>query len=365
MTSYPNDPKKSNGALQNPCSQPDGSVPSPAVMPPKEAGSNKWSIGVIILVAVGSIGAALLADGPEVIFRSLAGADKVWLLAGVGCMLCYWALESACLHLAACKAWEKQRVQTSVITSMIGQLFNCITPFASGGQPVQAYYMVRRGMPVGKASSVLLAKFIVYQTVLAFYSGAVLTFAYRSFTRNISGFSRLALIGFVVNTAVVAVLFCVGFFPRITGSFFHSCTAILGRLRVVADPEAADANIDREIAAFHQGFTQLRREGRLMLAMAGMTVLQLTAFFLVPYCVLMALGIPRLQMAEVVAAAAFILMISSFVPLPGASGGAEGSFYMFFQMFFKSSGSVSVAILLWRMFTFFLPELLKNIWKNI
>ena len=92
-----------------------------------------------------------------------------------------------------------------------------------------------------------------------------------------------------------------------------------------------------------------------MLAMAGMTVLQLTAFFLVPYCVLMALGIPRLQMAEVVAAAAFILMISSFVPLPGASGGAEGSFYMFFQMFFKSSGSVSVAILLWRMFTFYLP----------
>ena len=72
-----------------------------------------------------------------------------------------------------------------------------------------------------------------------------------------------------------------------------------------------------------------------MAAMAVMTTFQLTAFFLVPYCVLMALGVQGLQVGDVVASAAFILMISSFVPLPGASGGAEGSFYVFFQMFFK------------------------------
>lgn len=54
-----------------------------------------------------------------------------------------------------------------------------------------------------------------------------------------------------------------------------------------------------------------------MAAMAVMTTFQLTAFFLVPYCVLMALGVQGLQVGDVVASAAFILMISSFVPLPG------------------------------------------------
>ena len=113
---------------------------------------------------------------------------------------------------------------------MIGQLFNCITPFASGGQPIQAYYMTRGGMPVGKATSVLLAKFIVYQTVLALYSAGVLIFEYRNFAENIDGFSKLALIGFIVNAAVVVVLFCVGFFPKITSGFFQSCLVILPRL---------------------------------------------------------------------------------------------------------------------------------------
>ncbi len=326
-----------------------------AALPPAPGKRGKGSILIIALVAVGSVGAALLADGPEKIARSLADAHKGWLLAGAGCMLLYWALESLCLHLAAKKAWDRQRFGTSVVTSMIGQLFNCITPFASGGQPIQAYYMVRRGMPVGLASSVLLAKFIVYQTVLALYSAAVLALEYRRFQQNIAGFAGLALVGFAVNAAVVAVLFCVGFFPKITGGFFHSCTAILGRLRLMKDPERANASIDREIASFHEGFTQLRREAGLMLGLTLLTVVQLTAFFLVPYCVLMALGVGGLSVADVVASAAFILMISSFVPLPGASGGAEGSFYVFFQMFFKSSGSVSVAILLWRMFTFYLP----------
>ena len=45
-----------------------------------------------------------------------------------------------------------------------------------------------------------------------------------------------------------------------------------------------------------------------MAAMAVMTTFQLTAFFLVPYCVLMALGVQGLQVGDVVASAAFILM---------------------------------------------------------
>lgn len=72
---------------------------------PPAGKSNRWGILIIVLVAVGSIAGAFLADGPEKIFASLTGADKRWLAAGAGCMLIYWALESGCLHLAARKAW--------------------------------------------------------------------------------------------------------------------------------------------------------------------------------------------------------------------------------------------------------------------
>jgi len=45
-------------------------------------------------------------------------------------------------------------------------------------------------------------------------------------------------------------------------------------------------------------------------------------------------------------------MVSAFVPLPGGSGGAEGSFVLFFAPFFPDD--LLVALLLWRIVTYYL-----------
>ena len=60
---------------------------------------------IIIGVAAASLIGAFLTDGPEAIAASLAGADRLWLAAGAGCMLFYWLIESGCLHLAAKRAF--------------------------------------------------------------------------------------------------------------------------------------------------------------------------------------------------------------------------------------------------------------------
>lgn len=53
------------------------------------------------------------------------------------------------------------------------------------------------------------------------------------------------------------------------------------------------------------------------------------------------------------AAQAYVSMVSAFVPLPGASGGAEGSFVLFFSAFFQNS-TVIPAMVIWRTCTYYL-----------
>lgn len=48
-----------------------------------------------------------------------------------------------------------------------------------------------------------------------------------------------------------------------------------------------------------------------------------------------------------------VLMMSSFIPLPGAAGGAEVSFFTFFKLFFPAN-LLNISGLLWRMITFYL-----------
>lgn len=53
-----------------------------------------------------------------------------------GLMVVYWVLESTELHLALKRFSPQQAPCDTFRATMIGQFFNCITPFASGGQPM-------------------------------------------------------------------------------------------------------------------------------------------------------------------------------------------------------------------------------------
>lgn len=300
------------------------------------------------------MGYVLFVDGPAKLLAALAAANLWWLGCCGLCMLVYWVLEARVLHLVAHRLSPMQRFRNTFSTSMIGQLFNCITPFASGGQPIQAYHMVRTGMPLGLASSALLSKFIIYQTVLTLYSLVVLVFRFAFFSSTISGFGVLVFVGFALNTLVVLGLICVGFFPTLTRGLLRWLVHLLGNARLLKDPETTLQRGNTEIGSFYESFLLLRGNLSLLIRMSLLTALQLTAFFTIPYFVCLALGVGGADYFTVISAGAFVMMISSFVPLPGAAGGAEGSFFLFFQMFFPT-GILGVAIIVWRLVTFYLP----------
>ena len=53
-----------------------------------------------------------------------------------------------------------------VADPLIEALFNGITPFASGGQPAQLFALLQSGVDAGRATSILLMKFVVYQSMI-------------------------------------------------------------------------------------------------------------------------------------------------------------------------------------------------------
>lgn len=314
-----------------------------------------FNFSVLAISAILLVGYVTLVDGPQKLLSVVSRVSPLFLICGIFCMVCYWALESACLHIAAKKLYQKQRLSDSVTVSMIGQLFNCITPFASGGQPVQAYQLMIRGMPIGLASSALLVKFIIYQTVLSVYSLVTLLFKFRFFEMHIHRFSILVFVGFIVNTFVVAGLAGICFFPKGIRKAAGYVIHFLSKLGLIKYPEKTQSNVECEIESFYQSFQILKKSPFLIVRMSTITLIQLTAFFAAPYFIGLSLGMAGVHFFTVICAGAFILMISSFVPLPGASGGAEGSFLVFFRLFFNGPALVSAALLLWRITTFYLP----------
>lgn len=314
-------------------------------------------INTIIIVAsfILLIGYLFLMDNPKNLLIAIKSAKPEYLLYAFFCILLYWLFETWALQSICHKLSNKVSMIACLKTTMVGQLFNCITPFSSGGQPVQAILLTQNKVPIGEASCVLLAKFIVYQTTLTFYSLFVIIFKLKFFMNHVSGFGFLVLIGFTINIIVVSFLIGIGFFPNITEKVLLKLISFLHKLKIVKNLEHTTIHIKEELSNFYQNFALLKKDLKLLILPTLITILQLTVFFLIPYFVCLSLGVSQVNVINVICAGAFVLMITSFVPLPGGSGGAEGSFYLFFKMFFSHASLLAIAIILWRIFTFYLP----------
>lgn len=316
---------------------------------------NKWNFIIISFITAIVLFIVFSTQDVGQLLSTFHRANPIWLTTAVLCMILYWLLESIVLYITANGTPEsKLRIGGAIKTTMVGQLFNNLTPFASGGQPIQAYYLTKQGFQVGEATCILLVKFIIYQFTLIIYSGILLILKLPFFTSNISHLSFLTIIGFTVNFIVVLALLSIGFFPLFTVKATRMIIKFLHRYKLLKNRQAAIEKTMRQIAEFHTGFTVLRRNHYMLIQSTIYTIIQLTLFFSIPYFISLALNITNTSYPTIIAAGAFVLMITSFIPLPGASGGAEASFSLFFGSFFQNSNTITVALLLWRFITYYL-----------
>ena len=317
--------------------------------------SNKWHLLFILFASCAVFGVIIATNDVNQLYSIIVGSRKRWLFLAVFFMFCYCVLESGVLYCTANCVKRKLSFFHAFRTTMVGQLFNNLTPFASGGQPMQLYYLTQSSFKVGEASSILLMKFIVYQSALIAYSTLLIFIRFKFFSQQLNNLGYLIGLGFGVNLCVVIGLFLIGFLPKLTTKIILFLIKLLAKLHIIKNKEEKMEHAITQINGFHNGFKQLMKEKWVLLKSIFITLLQLTCMYIIPFCICMSLKIEVNSILSMVAASSFVMMISAFIPLPGASGGAEGSFYLLFGIFIMNPGLIAVAILLWRLITYYLP----------
>ena len=109
-------------------------------------------------------------DGIDNIVNVLTHVNYSWVIAGFVCLLIQWLSESYALHLPIKRMYPNQKFSNSFKVNMIGQLFNNLTPFSTGGQPMQAYELNKTGKCVSDSLSAMAIKFVVAQSSLLLFS---------------------------------------------------------------------------------------------------------------------------------------------------------------------------------------------------
>ena len=302
----------------------------------------------------------------DAIINTLISMDIKWLIVGFICILMYWFLKTLPLYYFTKSHKKDFTYKSAIILLLRTQFVNAITPFATGGQPYQVYYLNKEGIRSSTSTSIILENFIVYQIALVFLGIVALTcnFFMNIFPHN-DLLTHLITLGFIINTLVIIVSFIVAFGKKISKKILHIGISILSKLKLVKDKEAKLAKWNESITNFHKSAKVLMEDKKLFFSMIIVNLVALSILYMIPVFVLYAAGnFISVNVGLAIITSAYVMLIGSFVPIPGGTGGLEYGFMKFYGFFIHGS-LLSATMLIWRFITYYFGLIVGGIAFNV
>lgn len=328
-----------------------------ASMKKKPKGTTIFNI-VVLLFSVGMLAYfGFSEDGLPDLLKHIDNFNSIWLLAAAGFMFLNFIADIWLTQLFVRISYPRYRFTSATRVAMAGQFYNNVTPYGVAGKPMQIVVMNRQGVDVGRASSAMMQKFLVYQATLSFYSLVVILFRYTFFRNQINDMMFLTIIAFVFQAGIIVLLMIFSYSKKLTKTILELVFLLLKKIRILKHPEETLVKIENELEMYHENCKVIQKHKGLMILSVLLTIMQLTCYYIVPYCVYRCFDFNQYSAFDLVAAQAFVSMVSSYMPTPGGTGAAEGSFVVMFKVFFGDS--VKSAMVLWRLFSYYMTILVS------
>lgn len=327
------------------------------------------------------------------VLSSIKEADPIWLLPGVGAMALFFVCEGANIGRSLRLVGHNISRTDEIRYAMAGFFFSSITPSASGGQPMQLYFMHKDRLPLSHSSLALLTELTSFQAAAATLALAGLVCQRGSVLAAGSGMGASAgastaagpgsgLAGFaagggaglaaggILTTAVLAagILISAAVLVFLLFMIFSPSAAriaispVLWLTDKINPQNAATVRIRllRGICEYRRASLYITKNPCAIAKIFLTSVIQLLACFSITFCVCRSLGISGLSWANITLYQAALYVAVSTLPLPSAVGVTEGGFAVIFASLIPPE-LMGVAIILSRFISFALPLVASGI----
>ena len=305
-------------------------------------------------------------DGMIDLLKSPDGFNLWWIIAGIAVFDMNIVMDSIVTLVYLRSQYPQFRFIDAVKVACVGVFFGAVTPSNTGGQPMQLYLMAKMNVGVGFGSACMTQKFIVYQIVTTSFSIFAVIYKFDYFSQEFTNFwsSAFIVLGFASQIAVTTLFLIVSFSKKITGKLLKLIYKIMKSLKFIKNPTGKIRKVAREFNMFHKSNKMLMSNKKQLILIFLLVFIQVMLILSVPYFVYLSFGMPKIAAAngvpvgnpfDFICIQSFVLFTSNLVPLPGASGGAELAFTMYFGSYFVIGNirKIKPAILLWRFITYY------------
>lgn len=290
------------------------------------------------------------------IFDIVLSVKKEFIIIAILCMCFYIACEAINIGRTLKALNEKSTFIKNVKYALIGFFFSSITPAASGGQPMQIYYMHKDKISVANSTLTLLINLSCMQVVTISIALVSLFFNYQYLNSALRWFF---VIGVSLNLSALALLLISIFSKRITKGLINITIKIMKFFRI-KNIEDKQIKFENELNKYQGSATYIKNNKSVILKTLATTYIQFIAYYSISYFVYRSFGLSEHNIFEIITMQSILYATVSGIPSPGAVGVSEGGFLAIFRHVY-SENMVNSAMLLSRGINFYLFVLISSI----
>ena len=312
----------------------------------------------VVLVVLSIVLYFSLKDNFDEIIRYISSMNIYLFLIAVLLYILYRILIGVSCYYMVRINNEKISLLKSIQISLIILFFHGITPFSGGGQPMEIYYIHKEGIGKTKSVNIVLQNFIIFQSALVIISifAVIYNQIFNLFPSD-SFMRKLVMLGFIVNFVVLLISFVLSFVKRINKFISNKGIDLLNKFKIVKNKEKTKDRFNNFINRFHDNAFLLIKQKKKVIFLLVLNIIALVISYTTAYFVALGMGINSVNLLEVIVITTYVMMIGSFVPIPGGSGGLEFGFMYFFG-YYISGGILNAIMLIWRFVSYYLPMII-------
>jgi len=302
----------------------------------------KYLLSVIFFVILLVLTFYLLFKNNDIndVITSLKNISYEYIVLGLILVLVYLFTESIYIKIILKSLKQKIHLWQGVVYSCIEFYFSAITPSSTGGQPAQAYYMHKDGIPFTKSSVTLLLNTITFKLVLLIMGLFAVIFYPSLIFNNSTLFTIIFVFGVVVNIAMIIACLMLMYSKHWVKSIALFCINIGHKLHLIK-------NKDKKIESFYNHLAEYQESAKYIkdnlwgsVKVCLITFVQRLAMFSIAYVVYRAFGFNEHSYIELVVIQLSIAIAIDSLPLPGGIGASEAMLILIYDKIFGENLSL-------------------------
>lgn len=261
-------------------------------------------------------------------------ANMGWILPSIACVVLFIMGEAVLIYYLMRTLGTKVRLSRCWLYSCIGFFYSALTPSASGGQPMQIYYMRKDKIPVAVSLVVLAIIAVTYKLVLVIIGLAVMLLRPAALMVYLEPVESIIWVGLGLNIVFVALLLLAIFKPNTIRILCKGILNLVNKIHPFKNRKRLDDRVERILSQYEGTSDFFKNHLRVIGHVMIVTFIQRIILFLVTWLTYKSFALRGHSLPVITTLQGMISVATDMLPLPGGMGISETLFLEIFQPIF-------------------------------